>query len=73
MDVTNFILPLTDLALQNGQSALCYLSSAGETEFVKLLLKYGAQVDVPVSIKIDPKIVYTSSILATPFCVNFGV
>ena len=39
---------LTGLALQLGQSALWCASSAGETECVKLLLKYGAQVDLPV-------------------------
>ena len=39
---------LTGLALQRGESALWRASSAGETECVKLLLKYGAQVDLPV-------------------------
>ena len=39
---------LTGLALQYGESALWVASEAGETECVKLLLKYGAQVDLPV-------------------------
>ena len=39
---------LTDLTLQYGQSALWYASKAGETECVEVLLKYGAQVDLPV-------------------------
>ena len=39
---------LTGLSLQSGQSALWYASAAGETECVKVLVKYGAQVDLPV-------------------------
>jgi ankyrin repeat protein len=39
---------LTGLTLQSGRSALWWASSAGETECVKVLLKYGAQVDLPV-------------------------
>ena len=39
---------LTDLTLQRGQSALWWSSYAGRTECVKVLLKYGAQVDLPV-------------------------
>ena len=39
---------LTGLALQYGESALVCVSSAGETECVKVLVKYGAQVDLPV-------------------------
>jgi hypothetical protein len=39
---------LTGLTLQRGQSALYCASSAGETECVKVLLKYGAQMDLPV-------------------------
>jgi hypothetical protein len=39
---------LTGLTLQRGQSALWLASDAGETECVKVLLKYGAQVDLPV-------------------------
>ena len=39
---------LTGLALQYGGSALWVASEAGETECVKLLLKHGAQVDLPV-------------------------
>ena len=42
------MLVLTDLALQNGQSALWCASTGGETECVKVLVKYGAQVDLPV-------------------------
>ena len=34
--------------MQSGRSALHWASSAGETECVKVLLKYGAQVDLPV-------------------------
>jgi ankyrin repeat protein len=34
--------------LQYGLSALHCASYAGETECVKVLLKYGAQVDLPV-------------------------
>ena len=37
-----------DAAPQYGQSALHHASSAGETECVEVLLKYGAQVDLPV-------------------------
>jgi ankyrin repeat protein len=44
--ITNFIL--TDLTLQLSQSALWWASITGETECVKVLLKYGAQVDLPV-------------------------
>ena len=39
---------LTGLTLQIGQSALWWASYAGRTECVKVLLKYGAQVDLPV-------------------------
>ena len=39
---------LTGLALQYGESALWVASEAGGTECVKLLLKHGAQVDLPV-------------------------
>ena len=39
---------MRDIALQYGQSALHCASFAGETECVKLLLKYGAQIDLPV-------------------------
>ena len=47
--MTNLMLfILTGLALQRGRSALWLASDAGETECVKLLLKYGAQVDLPV-------------------------
>ena len=35
---------LTGLALQYGESPLWCASSAGETECVKVLVKYGAQV-----------------------------
>ena len=42
------MLTLTGLALQNGQSALWCASTGGETECVKVLVKYGAQVDLPV-------------------------
>ena len=38
---------LTGLVPQYGESALWVASGAGETECVKLLLKYGAQVDLP--------------------------
>ena len=38
----------TNLALQGGRSALWGASFAGETECVKVLMKYGAQVDLPV-------------------------
>ena len=38
----------SDLTLQIGRSALWYASNAGRTECVKVLLKYGAQVDLPV-------------------------
>ena len=34
--------------LQKGRSALWYASEVGKTEFMKVLLKYGAQVDLPV-------------------------
>ena len=36
------------LILQYAQSTLWRASSAGETECVEVLLKYGAQVDLPV-------------------------
>ena len=36
------------LTIQAGQSVLWQTSFARETECVKLLLKYGAQVDLPV-------------------------
>ena len=39
---------LFGLTLQFGQSALWWARSDGETECVKVLLKYGAQVDLPV-------------------------
>ena len=39
---------LTGLTLQDGQSALWRASYTGRTECVKVLLKYGAQVDLPV-------------------------
>ena len=39
---------LIGLTLQYGRSALWYVSDAGETECIKVLLKYGAQVDLPV-------------------------
>ena len=39
---------LTGLVLQYGESALWHASNAGAMECVKLLLKYGAQVDLPV-------------------------
>ena len=39
---------LTGLTLQYGQSALWWASDVGETECVKVLVKYGAQVDLPV-------------------------
>ena len=42
------IFMLTGLTLQDGRSALWRASSAGETECVEVLLKYGAQVDLPV-------------------------
>ena len=35
-------------ALQFGESVIWCASSAGETECVKVLVKYGAQVDLPV-------------------------
>jgi ankyrin repeat protein len=38
----------TGLTLQRGQSALYRASFTGKTECVKVLLKYGAQVDLPV-------------------------
>ena len=47
MNYSNVII-LTGLALQRGESALWVASEAGETECVKLLLKYGAKVDLPV-------------------------
>ena len=37
----------TNLALQGGKSALWWASDAGETECMKVLVKYGAQVDLP--------------------------
>ena len=39
---------LKDVALQYGHSALHSASFDGRTECVKVLLKYGAQVDLPV-------------------------
>ena len=39
---------LTGLTLQYGQSALWWASNVGETECVKVLVEYGAQVDLPV-------------------------
>ena len=39
---------LTSLVLQYGESVLWVASDVGATECVKLLLKYGAQVDLPV-------------------------
>ena len=39
---------LTALTIQAGRPTLWYASSGGKTECVKLLLKYGAQVDLPV-------------------------
>ena len=39
---------LTGLVLQHGRSALWVASDIGAMECVKLLLKYGAQVDLPV-------------------------
>ena len=45
---TTVLFILTGLALQDGESALWCASSAGETECVKVLVKYGAQVDLPV-------------------------
>ena len=39
---------LTGHALQRGESALWIASNGGAMECVKLLLKYGAQVDLPV-------------------------
>ena len=38
----------TNLALQGGESPLLCASDTGETECVKVLVKYGAQVDLPV-------------------------
>ena len=38
----------TNLALQDGKSALWWTSDAGKTECVKVLVKYGAQVDLLV-------------------------
>ena len=46
--ITVMLFILTGLALQYGESALWVVSEAGETECVKLLLKHGAQVDLPV-------------------------
>ena len=48
------LFTLIILTLQLGQSALWCASSAGEAECVKLLVKYGAQVDLPVSTEMDP-------------------
>ena len=42
------MLVLIDLALQKGQSALWRASADGETECVKVLVKFGAQTDLPV-------------------------
>ena len=39
---------LTGLTLQYGQSALWWASDVGGTECVKVLVEYGAQVDLPV-------------------------
>ena len=47
---------LTVLALQFGQSALHYASIVGEIEYVKVLVKYGAQVDLPVRYDVQKRI-----------------